>query len=634
MLCSALSGAAQSPIRVGKNVLVSQANPKTEYEEVVLCADQNNSGRLLAASNYFHDLSDYHATAVYASSDGGRSWTPVLDTHEHWKESVDPACAYGFDGTAYYSVMADPLARNFWKLYVMRSTDGGHTWDAPVQGPGTQGADRQYMVVDDTSGQYRGRVYMNSVTQTLAPPIGNAEYDILLSRSANRGETFELPARQHNGRLVHNGSSVVLSDGTVAWVYAEFAGVGEGGNEGGPGAWNTLDIKFITSPDGGETLAPPSLVAHAGTGIGQRGVEDFPLTDFICSTAVDRSSSPFHDRIYALWPSVESGRVQAWFAFSSDKGKTWSAPRPIEDNQVFDIQHPEKGPDDINPMVAVNSCGVVGVFWYDRRESADNYSYFPRFRASLDGGETFTSSAKVSDAPKQFDYSIPHWRVSGGGTEKESELKTQIQGGRLVATWDPAVYGYLVKGGDTSGLAADGSGTFHTLWVDNRNGVPQLWTAPIEVTGAVVKYGSPDLAALADLTEKVTVEFASSSFDEATGVATVGMRIKNTSKDVLGGPLNLRVLRFSTGIAYSVIPLNAENHQSGEGAVWDFSSTLPSGHLGPGEISAAKTLQFRLASDATGGHRFPHWVKGLKTSFINLDMEVLGKVEKSSSETP
>jgi hypothetical protein len=36
-------------------------------------------------------------------------------------------------------------------------------------------------------------------------------------------------------------------------------------------------------------------------------------------------------------------------------------------------------------------------------------------------------------------------------------------------------------GGDTAGLAADAAGAFRAVWVDNRTGVPQVWTASVTV---------------------------------------------------------------------------------------------------------------------------------------------------------
>jgi hypothetical protein len=41
--------------------------------------------------------------------------------------------------------------------------------------------------------------------------------------------------------------------------------------------------------------------------------------------------------------------------------------------------------------------------------------------------------------------------------------------------------GFSLTGGDTAGLAASADGTFHALWIDNRTGVQQAWTAAITV---------------------------------------------------------------------------------------------------------------------------------------------------------
>jgi hypothetical protein len=35
--------------------------------------------------------------------------------------------------------------------------------------------------------------------------------------------------------------------------------------------------------------------------------------------------------------------------------------------------------------------------------------------------------------------------------------------------------------GDTAGLCADADGVFHPLWIDNRTGERQVWTATFRV---------------------------------------------------------------------------------------------------------------------------------------------------------
>jgi hypothetical protein len=94
--------------------------------------------------------------------------------------------------------------------------------------------------------------------------------------------------------------------------------------------------------------------------------------------------------------------------------------------------------------------------WYDRRDFPNHDGYVPRFAASFDGGETFTASVVISKAPNA--------RSAQKGPD------------------------FLLNGGDTAGLTAAADGRFHAVWIDNRTGVQQVWTAAIGI-------GTPDRAA-------------------------------------------------------------------------------------------------------------------------------------------
>ena len=65
-----------------------------------------------------------------------------------------------------------------------------------------------------------------------------------------------------------------------------------------------------------------------------------------------------------------------------------------------------------------------------------------RLRVSLDGGETWQPSVQVN----------------------ETAIKSSV--------WELR---------DTAGLAADSAGTFHAVWIDDRTGTTQVWTAAVRV---------------------------------------------------------------------------------------------------------------------------------------------------------
>src|SRR5205807_1808861 len=101
------------------------------------------------------------------------------------------------------------------------------------------------------------------------------------------------------------------------------------------------------------------------------------------------------------------------------------------------------------------------------------------------GGDTFLPSVRVSSADETFP-TPDRWDIigstTGGGVPFERSPRKTI-------SVSVQLRNFTTNGGDTAGLTADADGVFHPVWVDNRTGVPQLWTAPVTVAGAAVPYG-------------------------------------------------------------------------------------------------------------------------------------------------
>jgi hypothetical protein len=238
-----------------------------------------------------------------------------------------------------------------------------------------------------------------------------------------------------NGILSADGpfsALVVVLDKTAQNMFA-----GRSDSASAPHAANAV-LRLIRSADGGHT------------------VESFRISDAfydsrvpqlsMASLAVDRTTGPHRGRLYAAWPDARAERrTQIFLASSDDQGRSWSAPRIVSDDAR--ALKPGDRPNNLMPVVTVNNAGVVGLLWYDRRDSPNNLAYSPRFAASLDGGANWLPSVQVSTSPNRL-------------TPTDSHL----------------------NGGDTAGLAADADGVFHPLWIDNRAGVPQVWTTTVKVT--------------------------------------------------------------------------------------------------------------------------------------------------------
>lgn len=605
LLCSEATIAQQTGIAVGPNVQASKARGNLVHNEVLLAADPGIPKNLLGCSMAFSPEQNKVITIAYVSSDGGISWEFAV-TSDRGILSGDPACTFGANGNAYFTNL-ERNEKNVDRLVAYRSTDYGKTWSPPTMVLGSS-VDRPYVTVDQSDGSYRGRVYVyGQIAQRTVDGEG-AGASIALWRSLDNGATFEGPiVRSHDKSLsFHPANSVVLSDGTLVCLFAELDSQkrndGYGGSQYRKADIQNGTLKVIVSSDGGESFSPAYKISEM--------YEDWREgSSTIPSLAADRGSSEFKDRLYAVWADGRYGRTQILVSYSTDKGKTWSSQYLVSDGQptVGD------GPDNFMPVVAVNPGGIVGVMWYDRRDNPDGFGYYVRFTASLDGGDTWLPSVRVSQAPKTLE-TPQGWPITAG------VWRSGVSG---PLSFNLRRYEWLA-GGHTAGMAADANGAFHPFWVDNRTGVSQIWTAAIMVKGSVAKNGSSDLAKLDDISGSAFLELTNCGSERASNVISCSARLKNTSKEILKGPLKLRVIALKSELGEPRI-INADNGRNGVGAVWDFSALVKKDSLAPGESSDSKQLRFQIANRRP--FRQGNYVK---STFVTIDARVLGHVSTTA----
>jgi len=310
--------------------------------------------------------------------------------------------------------------------------------------------DRNYITIDDD----HGRVYVHGYLQEPRDAAGNrAPSTFVLYTSPDGGRTFNTRVSQQaatpgtpkyvpaNAVINPDGTFVALAALLDAAKLNMFKGRSDAGSA--PDLDGVLGV--MRSSDEGKTLQPMAPIADV--------YYDWRVPQLsMAALAVDRSGGPFRGRLYAVWPDGRfDRRTQILLASSSDGGRTWSAPRVVSDDEP--ALRPGDRPNHFMPMVAVNRGGIVAVSWYDRRDNPDNLGYWPRFSASLDGGATWLPSVRVSTSANLV------------RDDKETRFNS----------------------GDTAGLAADAGGTFHPVWIDNRTGTHQVWTASVGVRGAAHK---------------------------------------------------------------------------------------------------------------------------------------------------
>lgn len=548
-------------ILVGRNVQVSQALGADTHYEVLAAADPRDLARMVVGSFVYSERSTTPSSAVYASRDGGKSWSPTLFGNVLANTS-DPAPAYGPDGTAYFtaSSLGPPgTSREGRKMLMFRSKDGGARWDAPTS---FTYSDRQYVTVDATGGKYNGRVYVNGNNRV---PYGVS--DFVVFNSTDGGRTFSGPGKRDGfGKFTAEamGNAVVASDGTLIGVFTDDS-----------------SLHAITSINGGQSLTPAVTIDAEYVAAGNRkgaynNAVGMPIV------AIDGGSGPRRDHLYVVWGDRRGGHSRIFFSSSADKGATWLKSRQIDDVAASDSM------DNFLPTVAVNPAGVVGVMWYDRRRRPDDLGWDARFTASVDGGKSFLPSVQVSEQGTTFGTATPWTALRSSVSRAKGDDAANL-------VIDVTLNTFMFLGGDTAGLVSDAAGVFHTFWIDNRTGVPQIWTAPVSVSATGrASHG-------VNVSDKVTLEVIENSYDRAARTVTTIVRLRNTSTETVPGPFHADVLEISSQLGDAAV-LTADNARAGRGAQWRFAESA----LAPGAASPARTWRFTLSNlqPFRGGNRY------------------------------
>jgi hypothetical protein len=438
--------AAEPTIKVGANVHVSKARGTIPHAEVVIVADPTRPQHLLAASmaasqERAKDDVLWSRVIVYASSDGGRTWTVSFEP----PAKADPALAFGPDGTAYLVALTDDF-----KVLMFRLADRGHQWERISEGDRI-GLDRPYLAVSRV-GPDRGTLYLSgtgggtTVRSNHRPAVYRSERGLQL-KLLHAWDPDHTQAADNIG----NGPLAVLSDGTVVTSYpcSPFAGWKDSIK---PVLW--AGWKVGLEPTGHEVSLRVRRIDVGGRLMeGQAPIQPQSLWTHPPAMAMDVSGGRYNDWLYLAWSQWDKVGRRVMLSRSEDKGAHWSEPVPLSEQPAEGA-----GYHAFLPAVAVNKSGVVAVSWYDTRERdrIGKPAWDVRLRMSADRGQTWQPSVRVTSQTNIF-----------AGDEREEEHRRILR-----PLWL----------GDTTGLCADTEGVLHPLWIDNRTGERQVWTASVRVS--------------------------------------------------------------------------------------------------------------------------------------------------------
>ena len=304
--------------------------------------------------------------------DGGQTWF-VPNVIEPGIFRSDPVLAPAAGGAIFYQSLTIENGNDF-ILHVFRSTNGGATWPTKTF---AWGGDKNWMVIDRTSGPGRGHIY--EIWQLAAACCGNNAF----SRSVDSGASFENPVPIDFWPLF--GTMDIGPDGAV---YA----VGIDGRFGQD--FDTFTIsKTTNAEDSGTSPTFNGRIIDMG---GSMRLSASPNPGGLlgqATVAVSHAAGASHNNVYVVASVNPPGGdpLDVHFIRSTDGGLNWSAPVKVNDDassnhwQWFGA-------------VSVGPRGRIDVAWNDTRDAGQSSISQLYYSYSWDQGLTWSTNVAASPA--------------------------------------------------------------------------------------------------------------------------------------------------------------------------------------------------------------------------------------------
>jgi hypothetical protein len=307
--------------------------------------------------------------ALTSSSDGGSSFgaQTALCMCLGSKAQYDPTIEVVPNTGAVYSAFLNGDRHNGFSTVFTKSTDHGTTWSIPVPVYGNVAWTDKPELATSPSGR---DIYIS-----WNGPQGG---DLYVGQSHDFGATWTQQKLTDSKRYYYAYDARVLADGTVVFSESSLEYSGSKNVQGE--VWHHA----IVSRDGGATWENV-VVARVPTG--ETCVADGCKPDFYLGQTSVVSDAPGHLVFAYEAPAAANGPQRVYVSTSSDEGATWSQGAPVS----------VAGEDATGPRLA--SFGGTTRLWYVQTADGDNPdAWNVWYRSSADGGSTWSSPVKISDA--------------------------------------------------------------------------------------------------------------------------------------------------------------------------------------------------------------------------------------------
>ncbi len=344
----------------GMNIVGDAAN------EPSIAFDYTDPNNMAIGWRQFDDVSNNFRQAGYGVTiDGGLTWYSRGPIDPGVFRS-DPVLDSDSKGNFYYNSLT-VVGNNDFVCDVYKSTNGGITWD---EGVDAQGGDKQWMVIDKTSGPSNGHIYAYwNTNYSHCPNKG-------FTRSTDGGQSFEectaIPDEPFWGTLaVDKNSNLYLA--------------GYNGNE-----FVVIKSTSAKYADSAVTFHDPVEVDMGGDLPFFGGPNPGGITGQIY-VVTDTSETEHSGNVYLLATVGAGQATDIYVAASTDGGNTWQNPVKVNDDagstawQWFGD-------------ISVAPDGRIDVVWLDTRNDPGGFGSELFYSFSYDGGQTWNTNVKLSES--------------------------------------------------------------------------------------------------------------------------------------------------------------------------------------------------------------------------------------------
>ena len=363
------------------NYFATDAEPFVAVNPV----DPNN---LIAAWMRVTSLSQ---VSIYtkASNDGGLTWgNPNTLPHiSHNFTSADVSIAFNNSGNAFLSYVDYKLTLDSGYIRTVSSANGGVSWSVPVTAVRKNDSpdlpiDRPWIVADQTTGAYSGRLYIVSKSYFAAA----LPQKIWLSVSSDSGKTWA-PIKQIDDSIPTGlsnimGTPAVGADGSLYVAYMSYK----------PSLNPYARVICTKSADGGITFIPHDAMHFAANSAS---------TDTLYQGSYSLAANPTNaGNIVFQGTDSRNGDMDVLSIYSNDGGITWSTPVRVNDDGMSNGVGQDMSWSGFSPN------GIYGIAWRDRRNGTSPTSDTSAFEiyaaVSSDGGATLSANYKMSSVISPF----------------------------------------------------------------------------------------------------------------------------------------------------------------------------------------------------------------------------------------